>query len=495
MSSIETTPAPNSRTPESISEDHALPFAREASYTPLRMSSVLAVTDLCTLTLSFAVGFEAWSLVNPHIPPMSRAMLLLPVFCVVEFAWSGQYPGIGMTAVEHLRRLWRGITFICLLLTAAMFLTKNLVGDSRGALTLAWLFSLGVAPVGRWLARQFLQSRSWWGVPVVLLGAGETARVVIRNLNSNRVLGYRPVACLDDAPGKDDFCEGVPVLGCLLDAAPIAARFGARHAIVADPEMPTEHLIWHLRRCRHIFPKVLLLPNVTNFASLWAEPRDLGGMLALELRHNLLNRWNQIVKRAIDILIATVGLMASAPFLLICALWIRKASPGSALYSQEREGKDGRAFHVLKLRTMYFDSERLLQQHLTADSESRCEWERYCKLKKDPRILPGVGHFLRKTSLDELPQLWNVLKGEMSLVGPRPFPEYHNSRFDPEFRRVRTQVTPGLTGLWQISARSNGDLQVQQTLDSYYIRNWSLWLDLYILARTILTVLAREGAY
>jgi lipopolysaccharide/colanic/teichoic acid biosynthesis glycosyltransferase len=184
-----------------------------------------------------------------------------------------------------------------------------------------------------------------------------------------------------------------------------------------------------------------------------------------------------------------------APLLGVCALWIRKASAGSPFYTQEREGRDGTTLRILKLRTMFHNADEMLEAHLAGDAEAREEWDRFCKLKRDPRILPGVGHFLRRTSLDELPQLWNVLKGEMSLVGPRPFPAYHNARFDPEFLQVRTQVRPGLTGLWQVSARSDGDLEVQQSLDGYYIRNWSLWLDVYILARTVRAVVAPRGSY
>jgi lipopolysaccharide/colanic/teichoic acid biosynthesis glycosyltransferase len=181
--------------------------------------------------------------------------------------------------------------------------------------------------------------------------------------------------------------------------------------------------------------------------------------------------------------------------LAVAALWIKVVSGGPALYYQNRGGEAGRTIRVWKLRTMHANAESLLSGHLVEFPEAREEWQRYFKLKRDPRILPGIGHLLRRTSLDELPQLWNVLRGEMSLVGPRPFPEYHLDRFQPEFRSLRAKVTPGLTGLWQVSARSNGDLKVQEALDTYYIRNWSPWLDLHILARTIRAVIFSDGAY
>ncbi len=461
--------------------------------TTLLMAVSLACVDLLALSAGVFAGFFFWSLVNPSIPALHPSMFLAVSLSVAAFAFRGLYPGIGMTPVENVRRISASITHVYLLLVASMFLMKVWWGNSRGGFLLSWLFSLALVPLGRYLSAHFLDSRPWWGVPVLILGAGETARTVIRNVKMNRALGYRPVACLDDDARRRGDCYGVPVVGSLLDAEYFADAYHVRYAIVAIPNLPREKLVAHLHRWSRIFPNILIIPNLFGVATLWTEPRDLGGVLSLQVRQNLLIPFNRWIKRAMDLVLSAVGLIAAAPVLAVAALWIKRVSPGKVFYGQERQGQNGQPIRILKLRTMYPEAERTLSQYLAKTPRARQEWDRFCKLKDDPRVLPGIGRFLRKTSLDELPQLWNILKGEMSLVGPRPFPSYHNERFGAQFRNLRTEVAPGLTGLWQVSARSEGDLEAQASLDSYYIQNWSPWLDLYILARTARTVIAGEG--
>ena len=463
---------------------------------PVLMAGTLAGADICATGLAVILGFRVWSLINPDIPPFQTVMALAPVFCAAMFLFENLYPGIGMGAVEHIRRVFRGITLVYLMLTAAMFITKDRSwADSRGGFILSWAFSLVLAPAARWICGHVFGNRDWWGVPVMILGAGETGHRIIRNLNENRVLGYHPVVCLDDDPEKHGDCEGVPVVGCLRDAAEFAAEMRIAYAVIAMPSMPSAKLTGHLRTWSTIFPNIVIIPDLFGIASLWIETRDLGGVLGLEIRHNLLKPVNRWIKRAVDIAVATLGLVAIAPFVPIVVLWIRLASPGRAFFIQEREGRKGKPIRIFKFRTMYQNAEQTLERHLAADPAARAEWDSFCKLKNDPRVIPGIGRLLRKTSLDEIPQLWNIVKGDMSLVGPRPFPAYHNNRFEPEFRGLRMQVSPGLTGMWQVNARSDGDLAVQESLDSYYIRNWSLWLDLYLLIRTARVVLSAQGAY
>ncbi len=205
--------------------------------------------------------------------------------------------------------------------------------------------------------------------------------------------------------------------------------------------------------------------------------------------------YERYAKRACDVCLSLVLLIVLLPVMGFIALAIRISSPGPALFAHKREGYGGKPFSMYKFRTMYVDSERMLEQYLRDNPDEMETWKNFFKLKKDPRVIPVVGSFLRATSFDELPQLFNVLRGDMSLVGPRPFPDYHLAAFDPNFRALRRTVRPGITGLWQVEARSNGDLAVQRALDTAYIANRGFWLDMRILLKTVLVVIRRQGAY
>lgn len=452
-------------------------------------------SDLAAVLSGGAMGVLAWSWVQPAVDwaayldfwPASLAYL-------AAYAMFGLYPGVGVSPVEELRQSCLATSAVSLAASAALVLTRE-AGFSRGVLLTTWLFTLVSVPLYRAALKACLAAQSWWGAPVAVIGAGESGRSVIRSLRQQPGLGLKPAAVFDDDPERGPECEGVPLAGPLAEAPDWGRTHHVSYALVAMPGLRRPELLRVLERCSTGFSHMIVLPDLFGMASLWVSARDLGGVLGLELRQNLLSPFNRRLKRAMDVVLALAAGALTLPLIAAAAWWIRRASPGRALFVQERGGESGRTIRVYKLRTMRPDADSVLDRYLTENPAAQQEWNRHCKLRNDPRLIPGIGKLLRRTSLDELPQLWNVLKGEMSLVGPRPFPHYHLERFSPEFRALRARVRPGLTGLWQVSARSDGDLALQQALDTYYIRNWSLWLDLHILARTVRAVLFARGAY
>jgi Undecaprenyl-phosphate galactose phosphotransferase WbaP len=202
----------------------------------------------------------------------------------------------------------------------------------------------------------------------------------------------------------------------------------------------------------------------------------------------------RLLKDVMDLSIVIIGGLLSLPLIALIALLIKISSPGPVIYGQQRIGFRGSRFRAWKFRTMVRDADKVLDKYLAANPRLREEWEKNHKLQNDPRVTTKIGRWLRRTSLDELPQLWNVLLGEMSLVGPRPIVKAEISKYGESFD-LYTKVLPGITGLWQISGRNNTTYAERVRLDSYYVRNWSPWMDLYILARTFKVVLRGEGAY
>ncbi len=199
------------------------------------------------------------------------------------------------------------------------------------------------------------------------------------------------------------------------------------------------------------------------------------------------------IKRIMDIVLLLVFSPLLLTLIILVSMFVKSTSRGPVFYSHQRIGQGGRRFQVWKFRTMVQDSDIALQRYLDANPQYRAEWERLHKLRNDPRVT-GIGIWLRKTSLDELPQAWNVLWGDMSLVGPRPIVHDEISRYADEFI-LYTRVLPGITGLWQVSGRNNTTYKKRVRLDVWYVHNWSIWLDVCILVRTIKVILTSEGAY
>ncbi|HVM60885.1 MAG TPA: undecaprenyl-phosphate galactose phosphotransferase WbaP [Verrucomicrobiae bacterium] len=469
---------------------------------PWAMMFLLVMTDLLSLAISWGIGMMVrFAALGPFDHP--RYFRLWPglFIWVMAFGIQGLYRGAGVTArifltpVEELRRTTVGTTWAFMTVVVGMYIMLGGLFISRLVVGIAWIIALVLVPCGRALVRHVCSQRSWWGSSVVVFGSGRTAHRVIDILLNQPELGLKPVAILTDTPGAEQDIDGVPILGGLDRAWQLGRTRGIPYCIVALDEGSNKRMFDVHQEYGDCFPHMMVIPDLAGLASLWIVARDVGGILGLEIRHNLLIATNRWIKRTLDLVVAIPLIILLAPLLLVLMAWIQLVSPGNPFYGQEREGLGGRRIRIWKLRTMYIDADRRLAELLERDPEARSEWQRYFKLKNDPRILPFVGKFFRKFSLDELPQLWNVIVGQMSLAGPRPFPDYHLKAFDAKFRELRHRVLPGVTGLWQVSARSEGDIEVQERLDTYYIRNWSVWLDLYLIARTISVVVRGQGAY
>ena len=406
----------------------------------------------------------------------------------------GLYPGYGLDSVEQLRRHTYA-TFAILAMVAIFALGFQLgLLLSRLLLGLVFLGLLILTPFAQYFMRSWLKRVDLWGKPVVVLGYKEAGTNVVNLLSEQWELGYDPIAVFDyrlDAVGalSEDFNEHQ----VLANAVDVAREQRVDTAIFAMPNLRREHLSQLVDLASVSFRSVTVIPNLGGITNSAVVARDFAGTFGVEIKYNLLDPWARRFKRALDLLGAVLGGLLISPILLAILVLIKLDSPGSAFYGHTRIGVEGKHFRCWKFRTMHVDAERVLEQYFRKNPRSRAEWERSQKLRDDPRIT-RTGRFLRKTSLDELPQLWNVLRGEMSLTGPRPIVDAEVSKYGTVFELYR-RIRPGMSGLWQISGRSSISYTERVAIDSHYVRNWSFWLDLIILARTVKTVVLGRGAF
>ena len=445
-----------------------------AGITPLRPGSLLAL--LPALRRDNRTG---------ALPALHPFTLIF----VAYFALRGLYPAIGMGPIEELRLLTISTSMIFVAITASSFWLHSEHVYSRMVFLLTWLFSLACLPAGRIFVRSLLARFDLWGEPVAIIGSLREARQVAEELRAYPKMGRLP-AVIFDHTGLTLNNGRLPVLP-QTEMSEFIRSHRIHSALVIYEDLNVLPQVRH--SYRDVFERVLFVSGPQNALRLsGVSVQDFGGQLSLEIRQSLLDRWAQFQKRLIDVSASGLLLVLLAPFFGLVTLLILLDSPGPAFYFHNRLGKGGKTFRMPKFRTMYANADEILHSVLASDPVLQGEWDCYQKLKNDPRITP-IGRLLRRFSIDELPQLWKVFTGEMSLVGPRPILLDQQAIYGKLYEHY-VRVTPGMTGLWQVNGRSNTSFARRAELDVHYVMNWSIWLDVYILVRTIWVVISRYGA-
>ncbi|CAA7599587.1 undecaprenyl-phosphate galactose phosphotransferase WbaP [Acididesulfobacillus acetoxydans] len=476
---------------------------------------LLLATDALAILVSMLVAFAGRRLILPGLfPGLFQGQLLteslenlwwLPAVAIAVLAYEELYRKRLPFWLE-LERILRASTLAAFLSVAFLYVTKTGNVISRTLVVATWLALLLLLPLFRYAIKRLLVRTGVWEKPVLVLGAGRTAELLVKAFRRERTLGYSILGVLDDNEdieglrlGQDsDPAAGLsaPRLGSFADAPGVIRRTGVSDLILAAPGLKPERLVEWVNRLQPLVNNIMVVPDLFGLSlnGIEAEYFLDEQLLLLNIRNRLKSALNRGVKRAFDLLLGLLSLLVALPVGMLIALAIRIDSRGSAFFVQTRLGQDGRQFSCLKFRTMYRDSDSILKTHLKRSPQARREWEKFNKLKgEDPRVT-RVGAVLRRYSLDELPQILNVLVGDMSLVGPRPYLPREEGKIGSALYDI--QVTkPGLSGLWQVSGRNNIDFAGRVKLDVWYVRNWSLWLDIVLLLRTVGVVWKRDGAY
>ena len=367
--------------------------------------------------------------------------------------------------------------------------------SSRLFIILFGLFVLVNVCLIRYCVLKFLKRRNLFYEPIILIGAGLTAERLIRFWKEDLGYRYKVIGLIDDHPISETLPKDFPILGGFDEARRIIRAANVKTVIIAAPGLSKGKLQDLISEIQPLVKNISFVPDLigTPMSSVELSLLFSEKILLLNLRNNLSRPYNRIFKRAFDLTLTIIGGLMISPFLLMIALAVAIDNRGHVIFAHKRVGAAGKKFPCYKFQTMIPDAEAKLKEYLAANPEARREWEETFKLTNDPRVTK-LGNFLRRTSLDELPQLWNVLRGEMSLVGPRPIVQAEIVRYGKNIREYY-MVLPGITGMWQVSGRSDTTYPERVAMDTWYVRNWSVWIDIMYLFKTVKAVFKGKGAY
>jgi Undecaprenyl-phosphate galactose phosphotransferase WbaP len=475
---------------------------RYSTTTSFPLGFSLFIVDAFVVFFCIMIGFFIVNLFAIHdinFKSFINYYIFLPVFLLV-FAAFGLYPGIMIPPDEEVKKYATGsfISTIIMMLTIILGLIKepglikHITKNSKElqlcfAFAISFIFSIIALPAFRELAKRIFSRFKWWGVPVVVYSTNNSANYIIDKLFANRHLGYFPVIILDTEINKNSEYRDIPVFSANdPEIQEIIHDFNIKVAIICDYHGDFKPLMAKYRYT------IIVAKKQNNFTST-QHLKDIAGIIGFASTHNLTFKYNLLIKRFLDVFFILFFIPVLLPVFFIIAVMVKLTSPGPVFYKHKRIGKNGKEFNCLKFRSMCINSQEILEHILATDPKMKAEWEKDRKFVNDPRITK-FGKILRKTSLDELPQLINILIGQMSFVGPRPVTEPELEKYG-EYKDYVLSVDPGLTGMWQISGRSDTGYEERISFDTYYIQNWSIWLDVWILIKTVWVVIKGKGAY
>lgn len=490
------------------------PFGTAFSTTHSATKSMLAIFsiaifDVLAVGISLLTAYVARAFVLPGLLPgvykqellnsTLQSMWWLPLVVVACMAYEGLYQK-RMPYWREVGKALKACTLAVVFSTFLLYLSKSSAEVSRTLVVITWAGIVVFIPIARYYGKLFLVKVNIWNKPVLVMGAGKTGILVARALAREKTMGYRIIGFLDDNRKKTGAAgpahEGIPVLGSFDDAEKIIAATRVEEMIIAAPGLPARQLVQLTNQLQPLVNNVMLVPDLFGLSMNGIEVEHFFDeqTLLLSVKNRLKSNLNKGIKRAFDMAAGLVLLFLSIPLLLVIAVAIKLDSRGPVFFAQERLGQAGGTFTCYKFRTMFNDADALLKEYLQSNKQARDEWRVFNKLREyDPRVT-RVGSVLRRFSLDELPQLINVIVGDMSLVGPRPYLPREKKQMGDWAHDILV-TKPGITGLWQVSGRNEIDFEGRLKLDTWYVRNWSLWLDIVLLLKTIRVVLKQEGAF
>ena len=429
-----------------------------------------------------------------YIYPNSYIFGWVPFLFLIFLGHSRSYRQM-KPVVDTMRDIFMSVFYGLIASIATIYFMQAGHQTSRLFTILFGLLALFNVCIIRYGVLKFLKINNLLCEPVVIIGAGLTAELLIKFSREDLGYRYNIVGLIDDHPISSTLPKEFPILGGFNEARKIIRRLKVQSVIIAAPGISKEHLQELINDIQPRVKNISFIPDLigTPMASVDASILLSEKILMLNVRNNLSRRYNRIFKRIFDLTFTIIGAILISPILLIITLAVAIDNRGNIIFAHKRVGMHGKKFPCYKFQTMIPNAEEKLQEYLAENPDARKEWNESFKLTNDPRVTK-LGNFLRRTSLDELPQLWNVIRGEMSLVGPRPIVDAEICRYGVNIREYY-MVLPGITGMWQVSGRSDTTYAERVAMDTWYVRNWSVWIDIMYLFKTVKAVFRGKGAY